>query len=57
MERLTPAVVRDWHAHLGKATPTQSAHAYSLLKAIRKTAVDDDLLAANPCRIRGAGQA
>lgn len=54
---VTPAVVRTWHAGLGKTTgPTARAHAYSLFKAIMATAVHDDLVGANPCRIRGAGQ-
>lgn len=56
VRRLTPASVREWHAHLDPSTPTQTAHAYALLKAICATAVDDDLLPANPCRVRGAGQ-
>lgn len=56
VERLTPAAVRAWYAELDASTPTQRAHAYALLKAICKTAVDDDLLTANPCRVRGAGQ-
>jgi integrase len=60
---VTPAVVRTWHAGLTTAaTPKKSgrtakAHAYSLLKAIMQTAVEDDeLIAANPCRIKGAGK-
>jgi integrase len=53
---LTPELVCSWYAKLPSA-PTQRAHAYALVKAICATAVDDDLLAANPCRIRGAGQA
>jgi integrase len=57
VRHITPESVRVWHAGLDKATPTQNAHAYALLKAICKTAVDDDLLPANPCRVRGAGQA
>jgi integrase len=31
------------------------AKAYSLLRAVCATAVDDELLSRNPCRIRGAG--
>ncbi len=55
---LTPAAVRLWHGKLGTTTgPTARAHTYSLLKAICATAVDEDLIAANPCRLRGAGQA
>ncbi len=54
---VTPADVRTWHAALGKRTgPTARAHAYALLRAVMNTAVADDLVAANPCRVRGAGQ-
>lgn len=57
IRRLSPAVVREWHARTALTTPTTRAHAYMLLKTICATAVSDDLLPANPCRIRGAGQA
>lgn len=56
VDKLTPSAVRAWYSKLDAGTPTQRAHAYALLKAICKTAVDDDLLTANPCRVRGAGQ-
>jgi integrase len=53
---VTPAAVREWHAKLRSQTgPTMRAHAYSLLRTIMNTAVADDLIAANPCRVRGAG--
>jgi integrase len=35
--------------------PTRRAHAYSLLKSILASAVTEDIIAANPCRIHGAG--
>jgi integrase len=55
---ITPAQVREWHANLRAGTgPTQRAHAYSLLRTILNTALADDLIPANPCRVRGAGQA
>jgi len=54
--RLTPALVRQWHADLGNAHPTRNAHAYALLHAICATAVQDEVLDANPCRIRSAMQ-
>lgn len=58
LSEITPAAVRDWHGELEQITgPTARAHAYSLLKAVLAEAVADDLIAANPCRIRGAGQA
>jgi integrase len=54
---VTPAEVRTWHAALGKRTgPTARSHAYALLRTVMNTAVADDLIAANPCRVRGAGQ-
>jgi integrase len=55
---LTPAAVREWHAKLKDETgPTMRAHAYSLLRTIMNTAVADEVIVANPCRVRGAGQA
>lgn len=52
---ITPDVVRGWHASLDRSTPTIRSHAYSLLRTIFTTAVQDDLVLANPCHIRGAG--
>jgi integrase len=53
---ITPALVREWHATLRTETgPTQRAHAYSLLRTILNTALADELIPANPCRVRGAG--
>ncbi len=54
---ITPAVVRVWHSGLDPSKRTQRAHAYGLLRAIMSTAVADEILSANPCRIRGAGVA
>ncbi|WP_176358170.1 tyrosine-type recombinase/integrase [Mycobacterium persicum] len=53
---LTPAKIRQWHAGLGSDHPTRNAHAYALLHAICATAVQDEVLDANPCRIRAAMQ-
>ncbi|WP_237211712.1 tyrosine-type recombinase/integrase [Rhodococcus ruber] len=53
---ITPAAVRSWHAGLGTTTPTRNAHAYGLLHAIMSTAVDDELIDSQPCRIRGASK-
>jgi integrase len=49
--------VRAWHAATLADRPTMRAHAYSLLRAIMASAVNDDLIDANPCRIVGAGRA
>lgn len=53
---LTPAKIREWHTGLGTEHPTRNAHCYALLHAICATAVQDELLNANPCRIRAAMQ-
>jgi len=55
--RLRPATVRTWYAALVDRGPGAStaAKCYRLLRAILNTAVEDGLLAANPCSIRGAG--
>ncbi|MFN0282673.1 MAG: tyrosine-type recombinase/integrase, partial [Kineosporiaceae bacterium] len=52
---LDPARVRRWRADLLAAgvSPSSVAKAYRLLRAILMTAVDD-VIARNPCRIRGA---
>ena len=57
VKAITPAAVRSWYSGLDARTPVMRAHAYGLLRAICKTAAADDLIAASPCRIRGAGQA
>jgi integrase len=61
---ITPAAVRGWHADLARSKgskvkdrPTARAHAYGLLRTILNTAVADDLIPSNPCRVRGGGQA
>jgi integrase len=53
---ITSAMVRDWHGGLDKSKPRAVANAYSLLKTILQTAVTDDLIAANPCKVKGASQ-
>ena len=58
LTEITPARVRDWHARLRTQTgPRQRAAAYALLRTILATAVADDIIAGNPCRVRGAGAA
>jgi len=49
--------VRRWRSDLlaDGVSPTMTAKAYRLLRAILMTAVDDGMLTRNPCRIRGAG--
>jgi integrase len=54
---ITPATVRAWRAELiaGGNAATMVAKAYRLLRAVLNTAVDDELIRRNPCRIKGAG--
>jgi integrase len=57
LARLTPAMVRRWHAGRLQAGVGRStvAKAYRLLKTILLAAVADEVLPRNPCLLRGAG--
>lgn len=57
LDEILPATVREWHSAMPADRPTRRAHAYSLLRTIMSTALQDERIAANPCRIKGAGQA
>ncbi|MDV7245503.1 MULTISPECIES: tyrosine-type recombinase/integrase [Rhodococcus] len=50
---LSPSQVRQWLADLDPKYPTRNAGAYSLLRTVMNTAVEDGLIPANPCRVRG----
>jgi len=52
--KITPSLIRHWHGRLTGAAATR-AKTYRLLRSILATAVDDELLARNPCHIDGAG--
>jgi site-specific recombinase XerD len=54
---VTPARIRTWRTDrlvegVGRSTVAKT---YRILHAIFTTAVDDDLVRRNPCRIKGAG--
>ena len=54
---LSPREVRSWHAALlkrGKPGPVTVAKAYRLLRTICETAFSDELIARNPCNLKGA---
>ena len=55
LKSITSERVRDWYADLDRTKPTLRAHAYGLLRTILGTAVVDEKIPANPCRIRAAG--
>jgi integrase len=57
LSTIKPKDVRDWHAETLADKPTMRSHAYSLLRTIMASAVNDELIDANPCRITGAGRA
>lgn len=54
---IKPKDVREWYAATLTDRPTMRSHAYSLLRTIMASAVNDELIDANPCRIVGAGRA
>lgn len=57
LDKITPAHVRRWHAHVRSQTGvTAVRQAYAVLRAVLNTAVADEALHRNPCRIKGAGQ-
>ena len=51
---ITTDRVRRWHSELVKSKPSMAPKAYRLLRTILTTAVEDGVLAENPCRVRGA---
>jgi len=57
LRSITPKEVRAWYADTLTERPTMRSHAYSLLRTILGSAVNDELIDANPCRIVGAGRA
>ncbi len=57
LDRVTPEVIRVWHGSLAPDAPTVRARAYALVKTVLSTAVEEGILDANPCRLRGASTA
>ena len=55
LAKITPVHVRAWYADLAGQTPGVARSAYRLLKAIFNTAITDDLILKNPCRVKGGG--
>lgn len=53
---VTPQLVRSWYDRATCTTaPTALAQSYRLLRALLAVAVADDVISANPCRLRAAG--
>ena len=55
IHRIRREDVDAWYDRTAKDTPTYRARAYSLLRTILASAVDDGYLLVNPAKIRGAG--
>ncbi|MET7785104.1 tyrosine-type recombinase/integrase [Streptomyces sp900116325] len=58
LDQITAPRVRSWRSERLDATGAETtvAKSYRLLKAILETAVEDELIRRNPCRIRAAGK-
>lgn len=58
LSAVTPGRVRAWRSSLlaGGVGQVTVAKTYRLLRAVMNTAVDDELIRRNPCRIKGAGR-
>lgn len=56
MNKVTPSMIRNWHADLveKRSVPT-AAKAYRLLRAAFNTALADELVTRNPCKVEGGG--
>jgi integrase len=58
LDEITAPRVRSWRSEQLDSTGAETtiAKSYRLLKAVMETAVEDELIRRNPCRIRGAGK-
>ncbi|MFF1896942.1 tyrosine-type recombinase/integrase [Streptomyces sp. NPDC058228] len=58
LDQITAPRVRSWRSERLDTTGAETtvAKSYRLLKAILETAVEDELIRRNPCRVRGAGK-
>jgi integrase len=57
LRTVSPTLIRQWHAAAlrGSGGRTSIAQSYRFLRMVLNVAVDDGLIARNPCRIKGAG--
>lgn len=54
LDEITADVVRAWHLDVASGALTVRARAYAFLKTVLGGAVEEDIIPANPCRIRWA---
>jgi integrase len=58
LNALTPRAIREWHSSLvnvGEVSANTAAKCYRVLRTILGTAVHDELIITNPCKLPGAG--
>lgn len=55
LKDITAPMVRDWYRGLDHKKPRMVSRAYGQLRAIMNPAVEEELVAASPVKIRGAG--
>ena len=53
--KIAPDEVRRWYRPLRERVPSSAARSYRIMRAVLATAVEDELIPRNPCRIKGAG--
>jgi hypothetical protein len=53
LAKVSSVDVRSWYSDVAARTPGAARSAYRLLKAIFNTAILDDLIVKNPCRVKG----
>lgn len=56
LPKIDRRAVESWHRALLPNRPTLRARTYALLRTLLTSAVDEGLIPANPCHIRGAGR-
>ncbi|WP_203751799.1 tyrosine-type recombinase/integrase [Cellulomonas chitinilytica] len=56
LSELTAESITCWYRDLLPQRPTLRARTYALLRGIMATALEDDLVSENPCRVRGASR-
>jgi len=56
LDAITADSVKAWYGDLAPQRQAARSHAYSLLRTIMNTAVEEEHIPVNPCRIRGAGR-
>ncbi|MGH9067788.1 MAG: tyrosine-type recombinase/integrase, partial [Acidimicrobiales bacterium] len=54
--QIQPSAVRGWYMSLRGEHPVTADDSYRLLRAVLNTAVADEVILRNPCRVKGAGQ-